>query len=306
MKKVLSLTPYLFGWGLLMLTASLFEVSLVNGLLQLLLFTLVVCIPAWRTGRMSYVDIGWPWGLTVIGLVTLALAEGHWLRVLLVSGVYVFMGTRMGWAAIKLWRQGHIENELPRYKYQYRRWEKAGITDHRLVMQVEVLAQGLANASFLAFPAFIIAANPSPEVSLFEIIGLLVWLLAFSIESVSDLQKDRFIRDMNGAGEKNRVCNVGLWRYSRHPNYFAEWMVWNALIVAAIPSIWSLTSHEPLWLCLLLALGLLFVSRLMYVTLVYYTGAKPAEFYSVKKRPEYKRYQETTNRFFLGPFKGDA
>lgn len=306
MKKILSLTPYFLGWTLLLLTTSVFEVSLVNGLLQLLLFTFVVCIPAWRTGRMSYVDIGWPWGLVVIGLVTLALAEGHWLRVLLVSGVYLFMGGRMGWAAIKLWRQGHLAQELPRYKYQYRRWERAGIKDHRLVMQVEVLAQGMANASFLAFPALIIAANPSAEVSIFEVFGLIMWVLAFGIESVSDIQKDRFIRDMNKAGEKNRVCNVGLWRYSRHPNYFAEWMVWNALLVAAIPSLWALTSEEPLWLSVSLAAGLLFVSRMMYVTLVFYTGAKPAEFYSVQKRPEYKRYQQTTNRFFIGPQKAES
>lgn len=306
MKKILSLTPYFLGWTLLLLTTSVFEVSLVNGLLQLLLFTFVVCIPAWRTGRMSYVDIGWPWGLVVIGLVTLALAEGHWLRVLLVSGVYLFMGGRMGWGAIKLWRQGHLAQELPRYKYQYRRWERAGIKDHRLVMQVEVLAQGMANASFLAFPALIIAANPSAEVSIFEVFGLIMWVLAFGIESVSDIQKDRFIRDMNKAGEKNRVCNVGLWRYSRHPNYFAEWMVWNALLVAAIPSLWALTSEEPLWLSVSLAAGLLFVSRMMYVTLVFYTGAKPAEFYSVQKRPEYKRYQQTTNRFFIGPQKAES
>jgi steroid 5-alpha reductase family enzyme len=53
----------------------------------------------------------------------------------------------------------------------------------------------------------------------------------------------------------------------------------------------------------LLGLGLLSVSRFMYTTLVRYTGAVPAEFYSVQKRPEYKTYQETTNMFFPGPTK---
>ena len=42
------------------------------------------------------------------------------------------------------------------------------------------------------------------------------------------------------AKERNVVCNVGLWKYSRHPNYFGEWMVWNSLIVMAIPSIQAL------------------------------------------------------------------
>jgi len=209
MKKILSLTPYFLGWALLLFTAATFEVSLINGLLQLLLFTFVVCIPAWRTGRMSYVDIGWPWGLVVIGLVTLVMAEGHWLRVLLVSGVYVFMGGRMGWAAIKLWRAGHIEEELPRYKYQYRRWEHAGIKDHRLVMQVEVLAQGLANASFLAFPAFIIAANPSAEISIFEIIGLILWVLAFAS---AVFHKTLLLRDMrDGAFNPDALFITHIW-----------------------------------------------------------------------------------------------
>ena len=52
---------------------------------------------------------------------------------------------------------------------------------------------------------------------------------------------------------------------------------------------------------LLLGAGLVFVSRVMYSTLVYYTGAVPSEYYSVRKRPEYEAYQQETNRFFPGP-----
>jgi steroid 5-alpha reductase family enzyme len=99
------------------------------------------------------------------------------------------------------------------------------------------------------------------------------------------------------------VCNVGLWRYSRHPNYFAEWMVWNALVIAAIPSWLARSGQDGSLVWILLGLGLLFVSRIMYYTLVHYTGARPAEYYSVQKRPEYRAYQETTNMFFPGPVK---
>jgi len=300
MKKLLPLLPYLLGWGLLVGTGSLSEISLINGIAQLVLFLLVVCIPAWKTGRMSYVDIGWPWGLVVIGVMTLIFSEGHWLRTALVGGVYIFMGLRMGLGALQLWKMGHLNTELPRYQFQHRRWEKAGHVDKRFVMQVEVLLQGLANAAFLAMPAFVIANNQSETVSMFEVVGLLIWLGAFIIESLSDTQKLAFLKDMRDKGLKNQVCNVGLWRYSRHPNYFAEWMVWNALIIASVPSWWALQSVEstPVWILLGLCLG--FVSRIMYVTLVHYTGAKPAEFYSVQKRPDYKQYQQTTNMFFPG------
>jgi steroid 5-alpha reductase family enzyme len=300
MKKILPLFPYLFGWGLLLATTSLFELSLINGISQLVLFLLVVCIPTWRTQRMSYVDIGWPWGLVVIGVLTLIYSDGNNLRVGIVGAIYIFMGLRMGIGALKLWRMGYLNQELPRYQYQHRRWDRAGYDDKRFVMQVEVLIQGLANAAYLAMPAFVIANNSSENISYFEIVGLLIWILAFLMESVSDVQKLGFLKSMRDQGLKNKVCNVGLWRYSRHPNYFAEWMVWNALLIASIPSWMLLQNDEYLVVWLLIGLSLLFVSRIMYVTLVHYTGAKPAEYYSVQKRPDYKQYQQTTNRFFPG------
>ena len=61
-----------------------------------------------------------------------------------------------------------------------------------------------------------------------------------------------------------------------------------------------LYEKESLIVWVLLGLGLLFMSRLMYTTLVYHTGAIPSEYYSVQKRPEYKSYQATTNIFFPG------
>jgi steroid 5-alpha reductase family enzyme len=303
MKYISPLFPFLFGWAVLSATPVFFEISLVNGIAQLVLFGLVVCWPAWKTGRLSYVDIGWPWGLVLIGAATWLLSDGYWLRVLVISLVYGFVGARMGLGALKLWRLGYLDTELPRYQYQRLRWERAGKTNIGLQLQVEALLQGLANASFLAFPAFIIGSNTDPDISVFEMLGLSLWLLAFSIETITDAQKLTFLKKKKRAGEKNKVCNVGLWRYSRHPNYFAEWLVWTAMVIASIPSWLALYSQMHLVTWLLLGAGLLFVSKIMYTTLVYYTGAVPAEYYSVKKRPEYKKYQMETNRFFPGPHK---
>jgi len=278
----------------------MYTISLLNGVLQLILFLFVVCIPIWRTGRMSYVDIGWPWGLVLIGVLTFIYSDGYWVRSGIVSLAYIFVGGRMGVGALKMWKLGYLKKEFPRYEYQKIRWQQSGKKNIPLAMQIEALVQGLANASFLAMPAFIIGANPSPEIAMFEIIGLLVWLGAFAIESVADIQKLTFLQGMKKAGEKNKVCNVGLWRYSRHPNYFAEWMVWNGLIIAAIPSLIALYEIEVLLICILLLLGLFYASKVMYTTLVYLTGAVPSEHYSVQKRPEYKQYQQTTRMFFPG------
>ena len=297
------LIPFVVGWLLLLFTEQFFALSLVNGVAQLVLFAFVVCLPTWRTGRMSYVDIGWPWGLTVIGILTWIYGEGDSLRVAIVSIAYIFAGSRMGLGAIKLLISGHLDKELPRYEFQKKRWIKAGKTNTALAMQIEAIVQGVANAAFLAFPAFIIASNPMEEISIFEIIGIVIWLASFIMESVADAQKLKFLRAMKKSGARNTVCNIGLWQYSRHPNYFAEWMVWNALVIASIPSWLQLYPNMSVIIFVLLGVGLLMISRIMYVTLVTYTGAVPAEYYSVQKRPAYKDYQQTTNMFFPGPTK---
>ena len=293
--------PFLLGLGFILWSTTFFKLALLNSLGQIALFTVVVCIPIWRTGRMSYVDIGWPWGLVLLGFISFCFSEGYWLRSLVVSSVVILIGLRMGLGALKMWRLGFLKKEFPRYQYQRIVWKEEGKNNTALALQIDAIAQGLANASFLAFPVFIIASNGDQEFSVLEIVGLVIWILAFSMESIADFQKVRFLKEMKRAGKHRQVCNVGLWKYCRHPNYFAEWMVWNGLVIAAIPSWLSLKAFEsePVWL--LLGIGLLLASKFMYTTLVYTTGAVPSEYYSVQKRPDYKDYQQQTNRFFPGP-----
>ena len=300
MKYFYPLFPFLLVWVLLLYTETFASISLINGLSQLLLFALVVCLPIWRTGRMSYVDIGWPWGVALIGVLTWCYAESESIRIMAISVMYILIGARMGLGSLKMWRLGMLDKEFPRYEYQKQRWKRAGKNNTALAMQIDAILQGLANASFLAMPAFIIANNSNSTIAPIEIIGSLIWFGAFIMESVADMQKLSFLKEMKKLGKKNQVCNVGLWKYSRHPNYFAEWMVWNGLIIASIPSWILIYNQESLIIWILLGLSLLWTSRLMYMTLVYHTGAVPSEYYSAQKRPEYKSYQEKTNIFFPG------
>ena len=300
MKYIKPLYPFLLGGLLLSFSTTFNHLFIINTLAQLLLFGLVVCWPIWKTGRLAYVDIGWPMGLALIGLLNLYFGEGYVWRVRIVSFIYLFIGLRMGLGALQLWQKGYMKKEFPRYQYQRRRWERAGKTNIPLAMQIDALVQGLANATFLALPAFIIGANTNPTFSTVEIVGLVLWGMSYTFESVADAQKIRFLRKMSGLGEKRKVCDVGLWQYSRHPNYFGEWMVWNALVLASVPSWLGLAEREPLVIWLALGLGLLFVSRLMYLSLVYLTGAVPSEFYSLQKRPDYEAYTERVNMFFPG------
>ena len=303
MKYFKPFIPFIACWILLFNSNNFQSVALINGIGQLVLFLFVVCIPIWKTGRMSYVDIGWPWGVALIGLITYCQINTISLSKTLVITAYILIGSRMGLGALKMWSMGLLKKEFPRYEYQKIRWEKSNKTNISLAMQVEALSQGLANASFLAIPIFLISVSPSTQLSALEIIGFTIFILSIVFETIADYQKLKFLKEMKRQNKKNMVCDIGLWKYTRHPNYFAEWMVWNGLIIASIPSYISLFDSEALWLWIMIGIALLYTSRIMYITLVYLTGAVPSEYYSVQKRPAYKAYQQSTNIFFPGPKK---
>ena len=303
MKYFKPFIPFIACWILLFNSNNFQSIALINGIGQLALFLFVVCIPIWKTGRMSYVDIGWPWGVALIGLITYCQINTITLSKTLVIIAYILIGSRMGLGALKMWSMGLLKKEFPRYEYQKIRWEKSNKTNIGLAMRVEALSQGLANASFLAIPIFLISVSPSTQLSPLEIIGFTIFILSIVFETVADYQKLKFLKEMKRQNKKNMVCDIGLWKYTRHPNYFAEWMVWNGLIIASIPSYISLFDSEALWLWIMIGIALLYTSRIMYITLVYLTGAIPSEYYSAQKRPAYKAYQQSTNIFFPGPKK---
>ena len=300
MKYFKPFIPFIACWILLFNSNNFQSVALINGIGQLVLFLFVVCIPIWKTGRMSYVDIGWPWGVALTGLITYCQINTITLSKTLIITAYILIGSRMGLGALKMWSMGLLKKEFPRYQYQKIRWEKSNKTNINLAMQVEALSQGLANASFLAIPIFLISVSPSTQLSLLEIIGFTIFILSIVFETIADYQKLKFLKEMKRQNKKNMVCDIGLWKYTRHPNYFAEWMVWNGLIIASIPSYISLFDSEALWLWIMIGVALLYTSRIMYITLVYLTGAVPSEYYSAQKRPAYKAYQKSTNIFFPG------
>ncbi len=274
---------------------AMVDLLLVNAVIQITLFIVVACIPFLRSGRMSYVDIAWPFGVALMGVLIILMADGDVYRKLLVGGVYIFIGLRMGIGALVMAKTTGVifKDEFPRYQYRRMVIETSGEKNLKFHMLVEIMVQAFANISVLALPGFIIASNDSSSISALEIVGICIWGTAYIFESIADGQKMLFI-----SKNKQGVCNTGLWRYSRHPNYFAEWMVWTGLVVAAIPSWLALSTVESLPVWLALGVGALSASIMMYITLVYLTGATPSEYYSVKKRTEYKAYQETTSMFF--------
>jgi steroid 5-alpha reductase family enzyme len=297
--------PYLLFFCFIYQVDIFQEMVLVNGVLQIFLFLVVACIPAYFTKKMSFVDIAWPWGLVLIGILVLFLGEGYRPRIYMVAGMYLFSGLRMGIGALILFSKGHLKSELSRYNYQRRRWDKAGYKNLNLSLQYEIMIQCFANITFLAIPAILMSTNSTNSISTLEYIGAGLWATWFVLEHISDLQKQQFLKKAFLEKKKKQVCNVGFWKYTRHPNYFSEWMVWNAMIIASISSFISLYSEDQQLVWIIIGVGLFYISYIMYTTLVYYTGAVPSEYYTLQKRPNYKAYQDQTNMFFPGPQKSN-
>ena len=296
MKYLNPLTPYFFGIVILFTQSNFDRLLTINLILQSLLFLLVVCIPIYRTQRMSYVDIAWPWGLVVIGIVNYLYSDGSTIKILLSSIIVCIIGLRMGIGAISLWKKGYLNKELSRYEYQRIVWEKEGKHNTHFALQVDAITQGMANSTFLAIPIFLVGSSTN-SLNIFEYLGLSVFLLSIIFESFADWQKLNFLKSMKIQGLKNQVCDIGLWKYTRHPNYFFEWMVWNGVIIFSLPSLFeqnSLSNINKLFI----GICILYASKLMYDTLVYKTGAVPSEYFSLKKRPPYKEYQKNTSQFF--------
>ena len=273
---------------------------LINLISQIFIFLFIVCIPAYFTERMSYVDIAWPFGLIAIGIISFFYGNGYLLKKSIISMLYIIAGLRMGIGALILLKKGYLNKELPRYSYQRIRWKKKGFINDKFSVQYEILLQCFANATFLAIPAILISNNSSQSFSIIEITGFLVWAIFFFLEHISDLQKQKFLINAKKNNLKNQVCNVGLWKYTRHPNYFSEWMIWNGLIIASFS---SLLVNNSMIVFLGTTTSLLYITILMYQTLVFLTGAIPSEYYSLIKRPDYKKYKQTTNMFFPNFFK---
>jgi steroid 5-alpha reductase family enzyme len=123
----------------------------------------------------------------------------------------------------------------------------------------------------------------------------------WSLEWLSDRQKRRFA----ARSERTATCNVGLWRYSRHPNYFFQWLGWVSLATAVTPALLHVARDSSVMAVAALTLALVGACAFMLWTLLELTGIKPAEHFSARKRPGYAEYQRTTRSFVPGPRRGD-
>jgi steroid 5-alpha reductase family enzyme len=133
----------------------------------------------------------------------------------------------------------------------------------------------------LALPFYLIAADPNPRFDFFPILGTLIASIGLSGETIADRQMSAF---KASNPDPKSICQIGLWNYSRHPNYFFESMIWIGFFIFALGSPWGWTT--------------IYAPAIITYLLLKVTGIPPTEASAIlRKGDAYREYQRTTSAF---------
>jgi steroid 5-alpha reductase family enzyme len=235
----------------------------------------VVWVIAVRIRNAGIVDIAWALGFAPLALLYRVFGDGEPARQNLITLMTVLWSLRLG---VHLWKRvmGHHPEEDGRYR-ELRR----GVAGHESFFFFWFFQAQALLLALLSIPVMLSNFDPRLHLGFSDWLGFSVWLVAILGESLADGQLAAFKADPSNRG---KVCSAGLWKLSRHPNYFFEWLVWVALFLFALPAPWGWTT--------------IFAPALMLFFLLRVTGIPYTEQQSLRSRGEaYRSYQRTTSAF---------
>jgi steroid 5-alpha reductase family enzyme len=251
---------------------SLIELLAIGAVSLAVLFALVwwICV---RIGNYGFLDAVWSLSVAVVAPLYAALGGGSAARKWAFAAVGAAWSLRLGlYVLLRVLR--HHPEEDGRYRTLREKWPSPA----RFLMFFELQA---VIALLFSTPFLLASVNQMPRMRTLEIIGLSLAIVATAGEALADWQAQRF---KHLATDKKAVNNIGLWRYSRHPNYFFESVVWWGFFVAALAFPYG-------WLTIVCPLFMLYL-------LLNVTGIPLTEKHSLESRGErYRQYQRTTSRF---------
>lgn len=227
-----------------------------------------------RSERASQVDAGWAYGVGALVILDAVLANGGWEHRALAGGLGGVWGARLGSYLLVDRVLGKPEDG--RYRTLRARWGREAHRRFLIFFQAQA-----ALVVLFSLPFLLASRNSAPGVEPLEIAGACLLLLALSGELTADRQLARFRADPANRG---KTCRQGLWRRSRHPNYFFAWLSWVALALVALAAPWG-------WIGLAVPALLLFL-------LFRVTGIPATEAQALASRGEdYRSYQRQTSVF---------
>lgn len=227
------------------------------------------------------VDIFWGAGFGLIATVScLTLAPKNTSAIVLACMLIL--------ASIRLtWHIGQrFIHEYPKEDARYTAFRKHFSKNPELMTFLVFQFQGIL-MTLVALPLYF-ALSSGAQLLPIHYVAIVVYILAWLGEALSDTQLDRFKKEPRNQG---KTCRIGLWRMSRHPNYFFQWLLWVSYATFVLPTLypWSLAA---------------FISPLLMLHfLINVTGVKATEEHALESRKDYREYQESTSMFIPWPFK---
>jgi steroid 5-alpha reductase family enzyme len=227
-----------------------------------------------RTRDATAVDAGWALSLVGCAVLYALLAPGAVAQRTLIAIVVGLENLRI--VSLVIRRRGGDEDT--RYRELRRRWRERGREQASFAIFYQ--AQALLAAA-LSVPALLVCFDRRPSLAAIQWAGAALWLVAATLEATADMQLARFRANPANNGKTMRG---GLWRYSRHPNYFFQSTTWLAYALIAVAAPWG-------WLAFIAWALILYLVRFV-------TGVPPAEESSLRSRgDDYRRYQHETPVF---------
>jgi len=232
----------------------------------------LVFVWALRIKNYGVVDVFWAFNFLVIAFIIWCSANGFTERKNIVCSLVLLWSLRLG-IYLSFRVLGHLDEEEGRYRQLRAEWSAPKFF---IFFQM----QALSNV-FLCVPFFVIALNKSEPLSIVEYIGATLWFICICGEGLADWQLQQFKKDKS---TKGKVCEKGLWNYSRHPNYFFQFFIWISVLIFALPSPYG-------WLAVICPIS---IGYLIFKV----TGIPMTEEQSIRSKGElYKEYQRTTSAF---------
>lgn len=239
-----------------------------------------------RTGNSGWVDVIWSLAVGSVAFVAsvLPITNGslHWRQI----AIAVFAAWWCVRLALHIANRARRATDDPRYRDLIDQWGQNAARRMFWFLQSQA-----AVGSVLVISIMLAACNPNPSLRIQDVFGLATLAAAIIGEAIADRQLEAFRK---ACGNKKGVCDVGLWRWSRHPNYFFEWLLWVAYPIIAI----DFAGYNPYgWLALPAPVC-------MYWVLVHVSGIPPLEQHMLRSRGDaFRAYQERTRAFFPLPLK---
>jgi len=242
------------------------------------LFTVFIIFLTWiwsiKINNYSIIDAVWSYAFALHAAVFLSFAKPAGLRHVVLFSMLVLWSLRLGFFLTRRLSQHHpIEDtRYQKLRHDYGRNVKIRFLIFFIYQAISV--------SILTLPFAFAFKNSRTDLNYFEIAGALLWLTSLAGESIADAQMNRFKSDPLNKG---KVCNIGLWNYSRHPNYFFESLIWFGYFI--------------FWMGTDLYWGIYAPLVILYL-LLKVTGVPPSEEQSLKSRGDlYRQYQARTSVF---------